>query len=176
MRCELHHQLNACASLAEFVHANLTSAGRYRSLIFVCGCLLEVERCCDATLVQRAYNTRRSTRRAQSLRLSARCERASAKREMASNRRGIRLAHRRAQEEKSHASRGDAAACGVREGDRFCAPQRGNRLAEGCPHHESGGSSRGKIVFATGVRVVSPYCILRGSLYLPPSTDPFPHE
>jgi hypothetical protein len=35
---------------------------------------------------------------------------------------------------------------------------------------------RGKIAFATGVRVVSPYCILRGCLYLPPSTDPFPYE
>jgi hypothetical protein len=37
-------------------------------------------------------------------------------------------------------------------------------------------SSREKITFATGVTVFSPYCILRGSLYLPPSTDPFPHE
>jgi hypothetical protein len=34
----------------------------------------------------------------------------------------------------------------------------------------------GKIGFVRGVRVVAPYCILRGSLYLPPSTDPFPHE
>jgi len=46
----------------------------------------------------------------------------------------------------------------------------------GRPHRVAEPPPRGKIAFPTGVRVVSPYCILRGSLYLPPSTDPFPHE
>lgn len=64
----------------------------------------------------------------------------------------------------------------ARDHSRIFTFQGENRPSAGCPHPVVSASLRGKIAFLTGVRVVSPYCILRRSLYLPPSTDPFPHE
>jgi hypothetical protein len=58
----------------------------------------------------------------------------------------------------------------------FDALHGGNSPCAGCPCPVKASPPTAKIAFLTGVRVVSPYCILRGSLYLPPSTDPFPHE
>lgn len=58
----------------------------------------------------------------------------------------------------------------------FRASPGGKSTRAGCLHPMAKRPPWAKIAFSTGVRVVSPYCILRGSLYLPPSTDPFPHE
>jgi hypothetical protein len=88
-----------------------------------------------------------------------------------------RIAARRARSRSAHTRAASSHAWfSLARARRTTLFQRENRPRCGRPHPAPQGSAPRRNVLSTGVRGASPYCILRGPLYLPPSTDPFPLE